>query len=176
MPSAFKACRGLSLFDLLITLAVLAILAQWLAPGFSGLIAEQRRLAFAHELASDLRSARLEAVQRNRTVIVHPLDGDWTKGWQMVVDESGKGMTDPNNPVVVQRLGDASVRVAATQNLREQLAFDYLGVPRLPNRGALAGTFHLCEAGNEAHRRVVVARTGRVRITREGPPTSLCPA
>lgn len=175
MPLTCKLSQGLTLLDLLIAVAVLAVLAHLAAPAFSSLIAEQRRMAFANELASGLRSARLEAVQRNRTVILHPLEGQWTNGWRMIVDHSGQGTQDPTNPVILNRAGPWPIEVASTANLREQISFDYLGVPRLPNRGALAGTFHLCEPGSDAHQRVVVARSGRVRVTRAGPPTHLCP-
>jgi len=175
MPLAFKASLGLTLLDLLITVAVLAVLLHLAAPAFSNLIAEQRRLAFANELASGLRAARLEAVQRNRTVIVHPLGGDWTQGWQLMVDESGRGIEDPDNPVILYREGPWPITVRPTSNLEEQVGFDYLGTPRLANRGSLAGSFYLCEPGAEAHRRVVIARSGRVRVTRSAAPTRLCP-
>lgn len=175
MPLLSKAHHGLTLLDLLVAIAVLAVLAHLAVPAFTGLIAEQRSLTFANELASGLRSARLEAIQRNRGVILQPLEENWANGWRMVVDESGQGLADPENPVVVVRSNSTPITVSPTRGLQEQLAFDFLGTPRLPNRGALAGTFHLCEGGDNGHRRVVVARTGRVRVTREGPPTPLCP-
>lgn len=175
MPRHLRSSQGLTLIELLAVMAVLAVLYSLGAPAFSKLIIDQRRLAFADELASGLRNARLEAVQRNRTVILHPLEGNWANGWRMVVDNSGKGPEDPGNPVIVHRAGPWPFAVVPTQNLREQVAFDFLGVPRLANRGALAGTFHLCEPGVAAHRRVVIARSGRVRVTREGLPTNLCP-
>ncbi|WP_263260274.1 GspH/FimT family pseudopilin [Pseudomonas sp. RIT-PI-S] len=175
MPPSIKPALGLTLLDLLIVVAVLAVLANLAVPAFSALITEQRRLAFANELASGLRSARFEAVQRNRIVILQPLGGQWANGWRMVVDESGQGPADPRNPVILNRAGPWPISVVPSQNLSEQIAFDHLGVPRLPNRGALAGTFHLCEADRSDHRRVVIARTGRVRVTRDGAPTALCP-
>lgn len=175
MPLIAKTAQGLTLLDLLVAAAVLAILAHLAAPAFSSLIAEQRRLTLANELASGLRTARLEAIERNRRVILQPLDANWANGWRMVVDESGRGLQDPGNPVLHIRASDGRVPVSASRNLQDHIGFDHLGVPRLANQGALAGTFHLCEEGSSGHRRVVVARTGRVRITREGAPTDLCP-
>jgi type IV fimbrial biogenesis protein FimT len=175
MPPTLKTSQGLTLLDMLVAAAVLALLAHLAAPAFSGLVDEQRRLTLANELASGLRTARLEAIERNRRVILQPLEANWANGWRMVVDESGRGLQDPANPVLHVRASDGRVAVSASRNIQDHIGFDPLGVPRLSNQGALAGTFHLCEGANSGHRRVVVARTGRVRVTREGPATPLCP-
>lgn len=175
MPLTAKAAQGVTLLDMLIATAVLGILAHLATPAFGDLVAEQRRLTLANELASGLRTARLEAIERNRRVIVQPLDANWANGWRMVADESGRGLQDPDNPVLHIRASGGRVPVSASRNIQDSIGFDPLGVPRLTNQGALAGTFHLCEEGDRGHRRVVVARTGRVRVTREGPATDLCP-
>lgn len=175
MHLTLKNSQGLTLVDLLVTVSVLAVLGMLAAPAFSGLIAEQRRLTFANELASGLRSARLAAIDHNRGVILQPLDTNWANGWRMVLDNSGKGLSDPHNPVLLVRTRSGKVPVVPTLNLREQVGFDSLGVPRLANRGAVAGTFHLCEGAGNSHRRVVIARSGRIRVTREGAASGLCP-
>jgi type IV fimbrial biogenesis protein FimT len=166
--------QAFTLLELLTVLALAGVLFALAVPGFQGLIEQHRRWLFAEELASGLRAARAEAINRNRSVIVVPAPGGWAQGWRLILDKTGRGLSDPDNPLLLERQGDWKVGVISTRNLQAQLAFDYLGVPRLPNQGALAGTFHLCEPQGNSHYRVVIARTGRVRVTREGAPTSLC--
>ncbi|UFH48801.1 GspH/FimT family protein [Pseudomonas sp. KNUC1026] len=133
------------------------------------LVEQQRRAVLAEELAQSLRSARLEAVMRNQRVALVPLEGGWSNGWQVVVPRASEHL------VLREALGIASTRVIPTRNVQEQVAFDYLGRPALENNGALAGSFHFCDNRNpERHRRVIIARTGRIRISTEPPATALC--
>ncbi|HZV94176.1 MAG TPA: GspH/FimT family protein [Caldimonas sp.] len=66
-PAALRS-RGLSLIELAITLAVVAIVAASAAPSLASLIDARRLDAAANELAADVQWVRTEAVARNRPV------------------------------------------------------------------------------------------------------------
>lgn len=70
MTAARASARGLTLVELVVTLAIVAILAGLAAPGFKTYFANQRLKAAAGELATDLQFARLESVQRNAAVTI----------------------------------------------------------------------------------------------------------
>ena len=65
--------KGLSLTELVVTLAMVSTLAGLALPAYQPLIDRQHAQVAANELASALRSARTEAILRNQTVLIHPL-------------------------------------------------------------------------------------------------------
>jgi len=71
--------------ELLVTIAIAAILTTVAVPSFSGLIANQRAKTAASELFASLLKARSEAIMRNANVTVSPLAGGWNQGgWQIL--------------------------------------------------------------------------------------------
>ncbi|MBD1587977.1 GspH/FimT family protein [Pseudomonas typographi] len=166
---------GLTLVELLVALGLLALLAHWGATGLAPLLEQQRRSTLAEDLAHGLRAAKVEAIQRNHRVIVQPIGGNWAQGWHMIADQTGGGAADERNPLLQVRYGQPPARVVPTPNAAAQVAFDYLGRPVLPHNGSLAASLHLCSTHRPGeHLRVVIARTGRIRISREVPAVDLC--
>jgi type IV fimbrial biogenesis protein FimT len=62
--------RGFTLIELIVTIALAAILLTLVIPSFSGFLSKRRVEGVANELATDLQYARSEAVARNRGVSV----------------------------------------------------------------------------------------------------------
>jgi type IV fimbrial biogenesis protein FimT len=82
--------RGFTLIELLLGLILSGILAQLAVPSFRGLLESQQRQSAAQSLAGSLRYARTEAIARNRAVVIHAVDNDWSRGWRVIVDLSGR--------------------------------------------------------------------------------------
>ncbi len=72
---------GFTMVELMVTLAVLAILLTLAVPSFKSFTANQAIKAAGFTLTSDLVYARSEAVTRNANVTIAPIGGDWTQGW-----------------------------------------------------------------------------------------------
>lgn len=79
--------RGFTLIELLTVIAVMAVVTTLAAPGMRAFGLSQRAKAVSYDLVSDLLAARSEALKRNRTVTLRPLDGDWTSGWSVAVGD-----------------------------------------------------------------------------------------
>lgn len=86
--------RGFTLIELLVTLAVLGIALGLALPGFQALFGNAARSEAAADLYVSLLQARSEAVARNATVSLVPVDGDWSLGWRLMVDENGDDQPD----------------------------------------------------------------------------------
>jgi len=72
--------KGLTLIELLAGLVVIGIVVAMATPAFGALMASQRRQDTAQQLASSLRLARVEAIQRGQPVIVQAANDNWSEG------------------------------------------------------------------------------------------------
>ena len=74
-------CRGLTLIELMMTIAIAAILLAVAAPGFQQTLNSSRLSSAVNELASAINLARAEAVRQNRRgVLCRSVDGSACNG------------------------------------------------------------------------------------------------
>jgi prepilin-type N-terminal cleavage/methylation domain-containing protein len=87
---------GFTMIELMVTIAVAAILVGIAVPSFQNYIQNTRSRALASDLSSALNLARAEAVTRADQVNVCPSDdgaacgGTWADGWVVIVVASGE--------------------------------------------------------------------------------------
>jgi len=74
---------GFTLIEVVVVVALLAIVATIAAPSFRSFIGTMNSKSAAFDLISDLTVARSEAIKRNANVTVTPMGGDWAKGWEV---------------------------------------------------------------------------------------------
>jgi len=102
--------RAFTLIELMITLAVLAVVVSLVAPSFSNMLQENRLSALTSELQGTLQLARSEAVKRRTNVTVCRSNADqngcengtnWASGWLMMASNQVLKIWDPIQGVVV---------------------------------------------------------------------------
>lgn len=158
--------QGFSLIELLMGLAIAAIVLPWVGASYTELIEATERKDAAQLLASGLRSARSEAIMRNRTVVVRGIDNDWGRGWRITLDDNEKTL-------LMER--SARARVIGNWAVKRSVRFSSQGEALLPSGAFQAGTLHVCAKREPlSHHQVVLARTGRISLRSEKTEQALC--
>lgn len=88
-----RRTAGFTLTELVITVAIAAILAALAAPSFSSLIASQRMKNVATDIYLALAKARSEAIKRDTNVTLSPNTGGWAAGWEILDPADATGTT-----------------------------------------------------------------------------------
>lgn len=167
-------CRGLTLIEICVALAVLAILATMALPTWRTWIERQELALRAQTLASALTRARTEAIRRGfRVNLCKSPDGrtcadggDWSAGWILHVDARALGHpADGEPPIARDPPPGAPILVDGNGPVDDYVSFTPLGEARKLNGALQMGTFTVCRHGHDAVH-VVLAATGRVRVVR----------
>lgn len=167
--------QGFSLIGLLMGLTIVGIVLHLVSPAFAALTESNHREQAAESLISGIRQARTLAITRNQSVVIHGINGDWSQGWRIILDISGKGPEDSSNPLLVERAGDARTPIVGNWWVRRFVRFSSLGQPLMPGRAFQAGTLHICSAREPVSQlQVVLAASGRVRLANRKAEQALC--
>ncbi len=160
---------GFSLYELIITIGVVALVMSLGVPSFGRMLANHRLKVEVDALFHAVHLARKESVVRRRAVTLCPSsDGqdcvpgfDWSDGWILFVnlDRDAPATRDAGEPLL-QRFSVSSHN-QVTANRR---SFSF----RTTALRATNGTFIFCDkARRAAPRALIVSYTGRPRVTRE---------
>ncbi|MCH4564496.1 GspH/FimT family pseudopilin [Halomonas sp. EGI 63088] len=162
--------RGLTLIELVVAIAVLAILVTWAIPGFQSLTARNEVAAEVLRLKTALAVARNTAVTRGTAISICASPGptydtcafdDWDHDWVIVEGEvTGSSLAG----VTVLRVLEASDKVQVNFNRDDRpVRFSAMGWSQGYN-----GTFNVC-GGHGSSTSIVLNNTGRVRATAAPP-------
>lgn len=171
MLNSFNALRpvrvlrpnGFTIVELVVVVAVLAILAGLGAGNYRNVTAKTRVGGAASDLRLAIELTRSEALKRGRRVSLLPVGGDWAAGWIVVVDANGNRQADVDEPLLLQRARLNPATRVSVNTTPGYLAFGASGTPQQYSGAFLAATLEFCDTGNAGG--VVLARTGRPRMT-----------
>ena len=174
----FKSNQGLTLFELMTTLAVSGILLAIGAPAFHAIVGTTSLSAEVNSLSASLALARSEAIKRGiQAVVCKSRDGkhcstkgDWSDGWIIYVDDNWNRSKESEEELIFVR--DA---LPARVNLQYR-AFptgNYIAY-RPGGFSKMNGTFTFCVLGYpKLGRAIIVNWAGRPRVSdtlRDGSP------
>jgi len=158
-PNAYRS-RGFTIVEIMVTLAVAAVLIGLALPAYNGFIAQRRLTSQVNDFMVAVQYARSEATKQGATVSVQSLDdtdggNEWGKGYCVVVGT-------PGNCDNALRTFDAT----GNNTLNADGALDGLGTLSFNSRGLLvgagAGTLDLCDPNEQRGRRITMTLIGRV--------------
>lgn len=111
---------GFTLIELMVTIALLAILIAAVAPSFRGLLLDNQAATQANAVVTSLMFARSEAIKRNAPVVMCQSDagadcdaGNWADGWIVFADANNDAKVDPGEPIL-QTVGKLPASFALT--------------------------------------------------------------
>lgn len=171
-----KSLLGLTLIELLVTVAVIAIIVLIGVPRFQGVMENNRMIANLNKLSGDLNYARSEAVKRSITVTICGSSNqascnstNWEDGWIIFTDQNKDAAINQSDTLlrVAQALPPGlTLRATNLDNLGHA---EFLPDGRLRdenNDGTARGTFRLCPQDNNLqHARAVnINGLGRVSV------------
>lgn len=136
-PSAKRQMHGFTLTELMIVVAIFAVLVTLALPSYNQFVRNQRVKTASFDLFSSLVQARSEAITRNASITVAPVSGNWANGWT-VKDAGGTTIRDQQALAAVTLTGPATVVYNSSGRL-----------------GSASGSFELTAAGSSITTRCI---------------------
>lgn len=188
--------RGVTLIELLITAAVLAVILAIAVPPLQGFIASSRVRGATQDLYSALQTARIEAIRRGVRITACKANaslsncdnaGQWHAGWILFVDRTpgSAPSVDSNDTILLTQPAFApDIRIlgnGGTSGTATYVSFAPDGTSRQLNGGTLAGALRVCStssalANSNRARDIVLNFAGRVVVSSVASVDPTCPA
>jgi len=176
----FMLFSGFTLIELVVTLAVAAVLALMVAPSFRGTIQNSRIVGLTNDLLSDISVARTEAIKRATNVGIcmsttgTKCDGaTWQDGRIIFADTNNDGAYTAGEVVirVRERLSNNTLTSATAPN---PIIFGPRGIPMtapgFTDMWANPASFSLCDdRGASKGRSIGISVTGQASISANPP-------
>lgn len=171
---------GFSLIEMMITVALMAIVLTLAVPSFRDTIAMNRTTHIANELTADLALARSEAIRRHTPVTVCKRNAagdacdnsaEWSDGWLVFADPNPDGLYNDNanglscepGEDCLLALHEALAGAVSIKFPRNRVTYDTRG-----NAEGFNGTFKICNADlDKSARGRILSGTGRLKTTRD---------
>jgi len=96
-----RRARGFTTVELMVTVAILAVLTAIAVPSLRGLVQQQRVKTASFDIYAGLILARSEAIKRNASVTVTPTGADWAAGWTTADANGAIAKQDPFSGVTI---------------------------------------------------------------------------
>ncbi|GAB2492022.1 Tfp pilus assembly protein FimT/FimU [Pseudoxanthomonas sangjuensis] len=171
--------RGFTLVELMIAVAVLAILAAAATPSMGAIINNNRLRAATNETVATLQSARLEAIRGNRRAVAcMSADPDaalpacnpaGSSGWIVFLDADRDGALGANERLLRRASLPGQVRMLPSAAFANGVAFNADGFARDAGGNLLNATVSLClptTRPQENARLVSIGSGSRIRSNR----------
>ena len=161
--------KGLTLIELMITLAIAGILIASAAPSMREFIQNNRSATQINELQATLNLGRNEAIKRNSNISICRSSngtgcaGNWQDGWIVFVDNDLDGNVDAGVDEIL-RVHGGLVEGNTLKFTQTRVSYANSGLARTGSNGLF---IHCDSRGPRYARALVVGPSGRARLFTE---------
>jgi type IV fimbrial biogenesis protein FimT len=173
LASKHKYISGFTIIELMLTIAVAAVILSIGVPSYQGLMERNQLTSGINQFISSMSLARSEAIKRNQRVLICPSnDGatcsgiQYESGWIIFVDRNSNG----SRQVGAEELIWVSESLPASMTLRGTGCCDD-NIPYLASGqiNGIAGSMHLCKSNDpDKSKKIVINTFGRVQLDTAG--------
>ena len=173
-----RRTHGFSLIELMVVIAIAAIVSSLAAPSFSRMLNANRIQTAASALQGDMSYARTEAVKRGSWVSICPSTNQstcdttnaWQNGWIIFADATGNGVYGSGDTLLKVRakLPGGNTVVASPAPAINGVIFNREGFTSNLGTSQVAFTFHTASTDDKATRCVLVTFGGSLSTVEKG--------
>jgi len=173
-----KRQSGVTLVELMITLAVAAILMSMALPSFQGAIIRSRLNTSTNEFLAAINFARSEAVKLGRTVKLCKSqdsascstddDVNWEAGWIALADSNGDGSIDSDDTSLRSWSALPDTYTLRSVALPDEIEYNAQGAAKT------TGTFAICHDSDEAGAKVIEILSMRPLVAQDADDIGSC--
>lgn len=162
--------RGFTLVELMITIALLAIILSLAVPNMGFFVKKRALRSTFDELRLSLAYARSEAVKQGKDIYVLPATGGWALGWCVTESSSScdPSNDDPSNDQLLRTFTPHSKTITFSDGLNPNTcdAFPSNGI-KFTKKGTTSNTLKLMiqDSSIDTQLFIEVSRTGRTSST-----------
>ncbi len=177
-----KRTQGFTLIELMVVVALVAIMLALAVPSFASFISNYRATAAINDILQAVTQTRTEALKRGRKVTLAPVSGDWRQGWTVFVEPAATAnqVYNSSSDELIYQHGPlpATITVAGANNSGTPFAglnyviFDGTGYPRTSAGAMIAANAGISIVNTNVlssvtqYRTLCLAVLGRPRIVK----------
>jgi type IV fimbrial biogenesis protein FimT len=162
---------GFTLMELIITMAIAAIVLAIGVPSFQEMMRSNRLATQTNEFLGALALARSEAIKRGRRVTLCKsadgascaASGGYQQGWIVFVDTNDNAAVDSGELVLrVKAAMEGDLTLTGNSTVQSYISYVAGGMSQLVTGGFQAGTLTLCAVPKA--RSIIINSLGRARV------------
>ncbi len=178
-----RVSKGFTLIELMVTIAIVAIMASIAVPSFQNFVRQTRVTTQTNDFITGLNYARSESIKQGRRVTMCKsadlatciAAGNWAQGWILFVDTDGNGTKAAAETMLrvhaAMSGGSSLIGGATVSNWIQYMPTGMaVGNGAATANGAVASQFVLCPSApaGGVGRTIEIGFTGRIKSTSNG--------